>query len=94
MPPIFMCFGGLLLALLNWCWSPFIKLWCNCCWVSDRVDVFPVIGVEVVPGGGGGGGKLSRCVELARDPAGPFLVGVPVEGVGDKAPPGGGAGGG
>ena len=85
------CLGGLLLALLNWFWRPFIRLWCSCCWVSDSV-VDPVTGVEVIPGGGGGGGKLSRCVEFPLDP--PFLVGVPAEGVGDKVPPGGGAGGG
>ena len=59
-----------------------------------KVDVFAVTGLEVVPGGGGGGGKLSRCVEFALDPEDPFLVGVPAEFVGDRAPPGGGAGGG
>lgn len=68
---------------------------CNCCWVSDsvcKVDALAIEEAKVVPGGGGGGGKLSRCVEFARDP--PLRVGVPAEPVGDKVPPGGGAGGG
>ena len=67
-------------------------MWCICCWVSDIVGIADALAIEeanVIPGGGGGGGKLSRCVEFALDP--PFL---PAEPVGDKAPPGGGAGGG